>query len=202
MGQRVNIILAVEDSEGIKKVTVYHDQWGIGRKCPLNIMSLHHAIYNGCSHEGSSTDLINLDPKRSDLFAEYELNYDADGVQNGNDEVHSPFSDFMDPASVGAFIDELCDNNNGAMVIHVQETVDNFVRSYDMKVGFLLGHEDEYFTDDSGKEWNKKNRKFGKAFSRWLTLEEWCGLPINDRADKKFTKIVKSYMEYFNIGSF
>ena len=35
MEQRVNIILAVEDRKDNKKVTIYNDQWGIGRKSLL-----------------------------------------------------------------------------------------------------------------------------------------------------------------------
>ena len=57
MGQRVNIILAVENKENKKKVYVYHDQWGIGRKSLLNLISIHHAFYNKAyekKHHGNS----------------------------------------------------------------------------------------------------------------------------------------------------
>lgn len=206
MGQRVNIILAVEDKENKKKVYVYHDQWGIGRKSLLNLMSIHHAFYNKPYGE-SITETVNLDPSRSGVYLEYEFNYDKNNKQDKNDKVEYKFEDFLIPDKAGDFIDKYCDNNNGAMVVHIKET-DNGTWNPDVsfKVGFLLGHEDEYHTYDYKGEvevYNKENEKYGKAFSKWLSLEDWCNLDINSTyADNDFKSIIETYMKYFEFDTF
>ena len=206
MGQRVNIILAVEDKKGDKKVTVYHDQWGIGRKSLLNLLSIHHSLYNK-GYDKSITEEVSLDPKRSGVYLEYELHYNKKGEQSKKDEVKYPYENFLSPEWIGNFIDSHCDNNNGAMVVHIKET-DNGTWNSDVsfKVGFLLGHEDEYHTYDYKGEvevCNKENEKYGKAFSKWISLEDWCNLDINvTYADKDFKSIIEAYMKYFEFDTF
>ena len=203
MGQRVNIILAVENKENKKKVYVYHDQWGIGRKSLLNLISIHHAFYNK-AYDKSITETANLDPSRSGVHLEYEFNYGKNNKQDENDEVKYKFDDFLVPDKAGDFIDEYCDNNNGAMVVYIKESesTESWKPDVDFKCGFLLGHEDEYKEYD-GKEYNAENAHLGKAFHKYLSLEEWCKLSINSSyADKDFKNIVKSYMQYFNIKEF
>ena len=203
MGQRVNIILAVEDKEFKKKVYVYHDQWGIGRKSLLNLMSIHHAFYNK-TYGKSITETANLDPSRSGVCLEYEFNYDKNNTQDKNDKVKYEFEDFLVPDKVGEFIDKYCDNNNGAMVVYIRESenMESWNPDVDFKCGFLLGHEDECYEYD-GEEYNKENTHLGKAFHKWLSLEEWCKLSINSSyADEEFKNIVNSYMQYFDIKEF
>lgn len=206
MGQRVNIILIVEDKEENKKVTVYHDQWGIGRKSLLNLLSIHHAFYNK-GYNDKFIEVVNLDPKRSDVYNEYEFYYDKENVQKEND-IRFPFENFLVPKWIGEFINSHCDNNNGAMVVYVKEkkTDNPFMFDYDFKYGFLLGSEDAYHVYEwEGKDevCNEENKHFGDAFSRWLTLDEWCGLDINKTyADEEFKEIIQKYATYFEFETF
>lgn len=199
MGQRVNIIVATEDKKG-KRVNVYHDQWGIGRKCLLHLTTLNYAVYN-LSYPYTLTEMNTLDNINKNLFNEYENRYDTNGVilpgKTGNSfpqTVDVPFENFLDPKSVGEFVNKNCDNNNGAMVVHIKNTMKegDFMPNIEFKFGFLLGSEDAY--DD---------KRFGEAFERWLTLDEWCSLPINhEYADDAFKKIISDYIKYFDLESF
>lgn len=90
------------------------------------------------------------------------------------------------------------------MVVHIKET-DNgtWIPDISFKVGFLLGHEDEYYVYDNEEGYNRENEKYGEAFSKWLSLSEWCGLEINAAYTRDgFMEIIDSYMKYFEIGSF
>lgn len=206
MGQRVNIILAVEDRKGNKKVTIYNDQWGIGRKSLLNLLSIHHSLYNK-RHDKSIMEEVSLEPQRSGICLEFELHYNKKGEQSKKDDVKYPYENFLSPEWIGNFIKSYCNNNNGAMVVHIKETVNRtWNPDVSFRVGFLLGRADEYYTyeyDGEVEVYNEENEKYGKAFSKWLSLEEWCSLDINSTyADKDFKSIIEAYMKYFEFDTF
>ncbi len=216
MGQRVNIVLKVTDKENKTKVTIYHDQWGIGRKGLLNIISLHHAFYNK-TYGKSITETVAINPGEAGIYEEYNLFYNQDKlvkfVRDGKDKINlidakqfRKLSNVSNPKSIGEFIDRFCDNNNGAIFIDVVERQDPenpYHTDTDIRYGFLLGSEDEYhvFDYDGEKEiCNPENKKLGPAFSQWLSLEEWCNLEINKSyADEKFKNICKDFFDYFGI---
>lgn len=80
------------------------------------------------------------------------------------------------------------DNNNGAMILFIKES-ENALQYDDYKIGFLLGPEDE-----------KYEQGLGKAWERWLTLDEWCGMEVNrDNTDEKFLTWFHGFMEEFEV---
>ena len=207
MGQRVNIVLKVTDKENKTKVTIYHDQWGIGRKGLLNIIALHHALYNR-EFGKSITETVHLYPEQCGIINLCEFVYEKSKLTGRWKTDPGGFKTLKNvsvPSKIGEFIDSNCDNNNGAVYIEVTEkkAEGTTLPEYEMKIGFLLGHEDEYgvYNYSHGpKIYNKENEKYGKAFSRWLSLEEWCNLGINrSYADEEFKKICKEFFDYFGI---
>lgn len=214
MGQRTSIILAVEDKEGNRKVSVYHDQWGIGRKSYLNMMAVFHSLYNK-RYGKSLTESVRLNPETSGTILEYEYEYAT--VKNGGKNIpvakgvfHSgtdgetgeripAFEDFLDNSACGEFIDSHMDNNNGAMVIHVKEEQKGkagYETEETIRVGWLLGHEDEGHYDEDSDEWVVDVPAYGK----WMTAQEYADIDINKHyADEKFMDIVKGFMDYFGI---
>lgn len=215
MGQRVHIVLKVTDRKNNSKVTIYHDQWGIGRKGLLNIMSLHHAFYNK-RYGKPIAETVKLNPEASGIWEEYNLIYykgrlteflhGKERYDIGDAGSFRRLENVSDPESIGEFIDRFCDNNNGVVFIDVTEIAskDNVLfPDTEIKYGFLLGHEDECGTYDHGGEpeiCNPENGKLGPAFSKWLSLDEWCNLGINKPyTDEEFKQICKSFFGYFGL---
>jgi len=201
MGQRTNIILKVTDFKNNTKVTIYHDQWGIGRKPLLNAIALFHSYYNK-PFEKSACDTVHLNPEECGITKQCEIFY-ANGNLVSDEREAYVFNEIKNlgiPSKIGEYIDTMCCNNNGALVIHVNQAKD------EIKIGFLLGHEDEYEIFTVGgkrKVKNKSNKKLGKAFERWLSIDEYCGMQINKPyADRKFVKICKDFFKYFVIREF
>lgn len=214
MGQRTAIILAVESKEGNKKVSVYHDQWGIGRKPFLNMMAIFHSYYNK-RYGKDITEQIKLNPETSGTILEYEYKYSTikkgrksipvasgvfhSGTEDEIEEYIPDFDAFLDNVVCGEYIDSHMDNNNGAMVIHVKEIQKgkmSYETEYEIEIGFLLGHEDEGHYDDETEKWIVDV----PAYSKWMTAEEYAQLDINKTyADEKFMGIVRGFMYYFGI---
>ena len=201
MGQRTQIILVTEDFEGNKSVRIYHDQWGIGRKPILNIMDVFHRLYNRERFK-SITDTVFMDEEASGICLEYETRYDGEGgivpreTSNGVEQLDIPFRSFLEPSEIGKILTANCDNNNGALVIHIKEErkPDRFFPECNFRFGFLMGEDDAC---------DEENSRFGEEFSRWLSLEEWCSLPINmDYADERFVKVVSEFVGYFGLEEF
>lgn len=218
MGQRVNIVLKVTDAENNSKVTVYHDQWGIGRKGLLNIIAIQHSLYNK-RYGKQLCNAVKLYPEQSNVIEEYTLLYRdgklekfvrcEDGKEIATEKAGSlsDIANVSNPVELGKFIDARCDNNNGVVFVSVTEKkTDSFSSDYDFRIGFLIGHEDEYEVyapDDEPTKvevYNKDNEKFGKAYGRWLSVDEWCGIRINSHyADADFAGICKEFFGYFDI---
>lgn len=197
MGQRTNIILVSKDTKGNGNVKVYHNQWGIGRRMPLALMSLFNGLYNNLSkvsyewYHTNLKDIMHLNEKDCDISLEYEFNYDSDGnlLPQGVTEMpcEMAFDDWKDNQLVGSFIDLRCDNNNGAMVVFcLMDDNGEPNPDVDLKIGFLLGHEDE---DEAGK-----------AYEKWLSPEEYMSLKINSGySDEGFQYMFRMFLEYFEI---
>lgn len=194
MGQRTTIILIAENEKNDRVVRVYYDQWGIGRKPFLNLLSVHHAIYNRRYGE-PLTEIMTLDNVRSKTIPMFIFTYTkhkkSTAIDFDGDQIKCPkFDTFTDPKRIGKFIDSHCDNNNGAMVIRIKD-LGHY--SYDFSVGFLMGHEDEPYDSETNPEGER-------AFSRWLTMDEYAKLPINRMyADDGFMKIINDFCRYFGI---
>lgn len=193
MGQRTQMIVLINDHENKEKNTgfVFHYQWGVGRKMLLALMGLHRNLYN--FERWSDKPLAEIATSYKDFsgWLEYKMTFhrlkkyvDIEPQEHREPETRGyVYEDFLNPAFIDDFTANYCDNNNGVMVV----TIDWWSRNKkSMKVGWLRGYEDA--------------RGGLKAFDRWLSLEEWCNMPVNrDFADEKFKKIVRNYMDYFEI---
>ena len=215
MGQRTNIILVSESVKGRRNVKVYHDQWGIGRKSFLDLMTVGTALYNK-NWDEDICDATRIPKGMSNAFQTYELEYDADGacyefkdtegegrVLDRNDA--PAWEDWFKPEKIGEFIKYNCDNNNGGMVVFVKETKmeNSYLTEWSVEAKWLLGYEDEFgeYEYNGKKEvCNPENIKLGAAYSRWLTADLYAGLLINCKyADKPFMDAVKKFCNYFEI---
>ena len=210
MGQRTAIIIVSKDPDHKTVVRSYHDQWGIGRKMPMALMSLFFRLYNR-QYGTKLTDISYLDPRQHNIHLEYVAEY---GGPNGRlkkfteawDEdkpteykptdavfkklftsVPKTAKGWDDPATVGKFVYHHHDNNNGALVVYVTRGANEDWGTPTVKYGWLLGTEDAYDMPEP-------------PLSRWFTTEEFLTLPINvDYADTEFRNIFKGFLDYFEV---
>lgn len=193
MGQRTQMIVLINDHERKEHNTgfVFHYQWGVGRKMLLALMGLHRNLYNFQRFPNKPLAEIATSYKDFSGWMEYKLTFhklkkyaQIEPTQYDEPETKKyTYEDFLTPAFIGDFVDNYCDNNNGVMLVKIDW---KSWREKSMAVGWLRGHEDAC----GGL----------KAFDRWLSLEEWCDMPINkDYADEDFKKMLRNYMDYFGI---
>lgn len=185
------IVLINDHENNSKHGYVFHYQWGIGRKMLLALMGIHRNLYNCYRYDGSG--LLKVAREYNDLAGhlEYSLIFWGGGKltvkyhdTDETEEKYCTFDKFQEPEEIKKFVNEFCDNNNGVMLV----TIDwKSWKEQDMHVGWLSGYEEEYTQNLT-------------PFDKWLSLEDWCNLDINkDYADEKFTKLVRDYMDYFEI---
>lgn len=213
MGQRTNVIIVTENINGRRNVKVYHDQWGIGRKSYLDLMTISNAVYN-LDYDGDICSEIFLPKNVTRAVQIYELEYDGDGCcYQFNDKEDDRlirddapgWIDWFYPEKIGEFIKDYCDNNNGGMVVYIKEWKEEGAYRPDQKieVKWLLGTEDEtreYEYKGKKEISNPENFRMGKAFERWLTAEEYAGLLVNcTYADRDFMAMFKKFCNYFEI---
>ena len=185
MGQRTQVLVIKENTNGVKKATFFHHQWGYGRVMYLGFMDLFLQDY---AKDAFKNDYDFYDCKFGTSAKFY------------NENEHVP-EDVLNKANISDLdsirsVFDYGDNNNGGMVVYIKEDKDKFMPSY-FKVGFLLGSEDienEY----NGKVYNKGNDK--APFERWLTPEEYGKMNGgSDYSDPEFVKIFTDFCEYFGV---
>lgn len=191
MGQRTQILVIKENNKGEVKKTLWHHQWGFGRNMYLALMSLYIADYSKDTWD-KDYDFFNTS------FPTIPKLYDI------TDEVSKETLDAADINSLASIrrVFDVCDNNNGGMVVHITENGENYLQSH-FKVGFLMGYEDEYSKSMNGMEtYNLENIDQGKAFDRWLTPVEYGHINGGRKySDPNFMEIVYKFCDYFGIES-
>lgn len=194
MGQRTQIVLAIDDRANNKKIVkVWHRQFGNGRQMYLDLMNIANQFYHVGHSFDNAAERIGLTAEADgcSLVKYMDLHFAAD-----------IFNEILTPAGADDIIFSGQDNNNGGLVIHI--VIEPWSKHHQSKIeyGFLLGYEDEYHISryDDGTIWNPENAKYGKAFSRWLSAEEYAGLEINkDYANKEFLDMFLAFTKYFDI---
>lgn len=228
MGQRTNIIIVSEnkrselnDNKGKVRVQVYHDQWGIGRKSFLNLINVFNYAYN----LPYGKDALSVELNTPNISKEYDFHYDKGVLVNHEEDEDDPkgpeLKTFYTSKGIADFIRRYCDNNNGAIVIYVTTEGERYSDGTNLKVGWILGWEDCAFyrtyegdtpvirskgDDDYGyseeefKKYFGYTQKFGVPGDLFLSADEYAGININRTySDEDFMKVVKGYMEYFDI---
>ena len=185
MGQRTQVLVIKENTNGVKKATFFHHQWGFGRVMYLGLMDL---LIQECAKDPSAKDYDFHECKFGTSQKFYNMNeYVPNDVLSKAD-----INDLDSIRSVFAY----GDNDNGGMVVYIKEDKNKCHLSH-FKVGFLLGSEDiemEWFTKNEYKVNDKA------PFERWLTPEEY-GEMNGGRvySDPEFVKIFTDFCEYFGV---
>ncbi len=216
MGQRTAIIIVAKDKDNKVVVRTYHDQWGIGRKMPLALMSLYNRLYNR-PYGKTVTETAYIDPSQHNISLEFEFNYPTgkelgkafhhdiylkngelvDDVETATRANHHNFiywdyipkkvADWENPKKVQEFINGCHDNNNGALVVFLTPDPEVDWHTPSVKVGWLRGEED-------------RGRLTDKGMNQWMTTEEYLSLGVNKSfADSRFRKMFRSYLDFFSI---
>lgn len=214
MGQRTTTIILTESVKGRKNVKVYHDQWGIGRKSYLDLITISNAVYN-LDYNADICKEIFIPKNTSNAFQIYELEYykngkckkffDTECNKNLKASDAPSWDDWFNSFKIGDFIKHNCDNNNGGMVVYIKETKteDSFRTNQNITAKWLLGTEDHTRTYEINGEVitdNPENKIYGEAYSMFLTAHEYANLEINRRfADSPFMDVFDSFCKYFEI---
>ena len=177
MGQRTQMLIQTVNNKGEKKNHLYHFQWGFGRTMFLQLMDLFiNDYFKDTFKRGYSVfDVTRLTNKASDITEEVEIPEDLDITDI--EQIKKVFKQ--------------CDNNNGGMVIQVNEN-DPSYSAFNYKVGLLLGSEETYdYENDKISE---------EPFSRYVSYQEYfdkaggqfCGVP-------SFVKMWEGFVEFAEI---
>ena len=216
MGQRTAIIIVAKDKDNKVVVRTYHDQWGIGRKMPLALMSLYNRLYNR-PYGKTITETAYIDPSQHNISLEFEMVYPTgkelgkamhhdiymkDGVLTDDVEAatranHRSFiywdyipkkvSDWENPKQVQEFINGCHDNNNGALVVFLTPNPEVDWQTPSVKIGWLRGEED-------------RGRLTDKGMNQWMSTEEYLSLGVNKSyADSRFRKMFRYFLDYFEV---
>lgn len=185
MGQRTQVLVIKENTNGVKKATFFHHQWGYGRVMYLGFMDLFLQDYAKDAFK-NDYDFYDCKFRTSAKFYNENENVPENVLNKAN---------ISDLDSIRSVFD-YGDNNNGGMVVYIKEDKDKFMPAH-FKVGFLLGSEDTEREYD-GDIYNKGNDN--KAFARWLTPEEYGKMNGgSDYSDPEFVKIFTDFCEYFGV---
>lgn len=216
MGQRTAIIIVARDKDNKVVVRTYHDQWGIGRKMPLALMSLYNRLYNR-PYGKTVTESAFIDPTQHNISLEFEFNYPTgkelgkalhhdiylkngeivDDVETATRANHRQFcywkyipknvSEWENPKKVQEFISGCHDNNNGALVVFLTPDPEVDWHTPEFRIGWLRGVEDRGSLSD-------------KDMNKWMTTEAYLKLGVNKTfSDAKFRKMFRSYLDFFEI---
>lgn len=181
MGQRTQIIVVKENNKGEKAIYGFHDQWGYGRSMYFAFMDIFMEDYGkdvfreGYDFLAAPKMETRANVDRLDYFKEIEK--------------HSPNvmsrCKALDRESLALLIQSRCDNNNGALVVHIKEDEVRYHPS-NFKIGFLLGREDATYKQE--------------AFNRWLTPIEYGKLNGGaSYSDAEFCKIFDDFCQYCEV---
>lgn len=181
MGQRTQIAIVIEDKVNNENtLKVYHDQWGIGRRMYLVLMSLANKYYLESDSDNTKEFVKNFEVDTNEMCKIWEKNISESDVQK-----------MMTPEGAKDLVFSHYDNNNGGLVIHL---VVNGWKNIDKDIfefGFLMGPEDALFDE-----------RFGEAFSKWLSAEEFASIDINKSyAHGEFISMFNQFTKYFGLRS-
>ena len=175
-----------ENKEGKMKVNGYYHQWGIGRIMPEAAMGAIIGCFRRDKYRSDFCDSLTVgNAKGAGFLLEYTEEFaPADKL------AHYVWDN---TTMIGGMA---CrhDNNNGALVVYAKE---DEAGNVDFRIGFLLGYEDAYSAEYPDR--NKKNKPLGRAFSRWLTFEEWAALDINDCVRDNFKTLFRVFCEEYGV---
>ena len=107
MGQRTNLLLQIEGRSGARLNRVYHLQWGYRQKLPMAFLQLLSSRY--------------FRPEGADVFQAFTDVLDLNGLDLIDSQDWSKY-DFNKLEDCQEALGH-CDNNNGAMVVIVKESV-------------------------------------------------------------------------------
>ena len=194
MGQRTHFVIVAEDKTKNKgKVTILYNHWGIGRTMPISIMSLIGNLkgydrYWGC-------DFINnamVDFQRLGYTMEKEIEYEKGKAVDINFPIQN-FCDWRDAKIAGNYMSNF-DNNNGCLFMFVSLNGDTYgVPKIKKEIAWMIGFEDAR---------DIENRKYGNAYEKWLTTNQWMSLDVNNRwwkKDPEFKELFNRFLAYFEI---
>ena len=192
MGQRTHFVIVAEDKTKNKgRVTILYNSWGIGRIMPMSLMSLMANLKGFDMYSGR--EFVNnamVDFRRLGYIKEEEIEY-QDGIAVDKDFPIQNFSDWRDVKVAGEYMKDF-DNNNGCLFVFVTLTQDKFGNvNIKKELAWMLGWEDAR---------DAENRKYGSAFSKWLTTNQWMSLEINNHwwgKDKEFKELFNRFLAYF-----
>ena len=186
MGQRTQILVLKENNKGERKAYFFHHQWGYGRNMYLTVMDIQTRDYfketfaQGYSFL-TSPILGATDTKWYDITKDISVE-----VLNAVDPDN--FKSITDVFAYG-------DNDNGGIFVYIKEDEVAY-HGANIKIGFLLGDEDEESVYD-GKLYNEGN---GKAFERWLTPAEYGRMNGGSiYSDPDFIAMFTQFCDYFGI---
>jgi hypothetical protein len=184
MGQRTQIAIVIEDKVNNENtLKVYHDQWGLGRRMYLVLMSLANKYYFEGNSYNTRDFVKNFEVGTNEVRKIWEKNI-------SESDVHK----MMTPEGAEDLVFSHCDNNNGGLVIRVAVNDWNNRDKNIFEFGFLMGYEDARMSNNA--------LRFGKAFSRWLSAEEFASIDINkEYADEEFISMFNQFTKYFGLRS-
>ena len=161
MGQRTQMLIQTVNNKGKQKNRLYHFQWGFGRTMFLQLMDLYLSDYfKDCFQRDYSVfDVTKLTKHAYDITDEVDIPEDLDITDI--EQIKKVFKQ--------------CDNNNGGMVIQVNENVSSY-SAFNYKVGLLLGREETYDYEN--------DKSIEEPFSRYVTYQEYF-----DKAGGQFCRV-------------
>ena len=172
MAQRTQMLIQTVNNKGEKKNRLYNFQWGFGRTMFLQLMDLYLSDYfKDCFQRDYSVfDVTKLTKHAYDITKDTDIPEDLDITDV--EQIKKVFKQ--------------CDNNNGGMVIQVNENNLSY-SAFNYKVGLLLGSEETY-------------KSIEEPFSRYVSYQEYfdkaggyfCGLP-------SFVKMWEGFVKFAEI---
>lgn len=179
MGQRTQIVIQSVDKSGVTTNKVYHLQWGNGRIMPLHLMRLFMKDYFKDIFE-NNYNIAN----RADI---------SDGIKIHDITNEAMFPDNFNIKNIKQ-VKELFkhfDNNNGGMVIRINEN-DPTYKPWDYLVGFVLGHEEC---------WDYVNKvDIEESFSRFVSWKEYFEKVGGKYCqDKDFLRMWNGFIKFVGI---
>lgn len=202
MGQRTHLVIVAEDKVKKKgRVTILFNQWGIGRVMPISLMSLVGNLWAYDKYSGR--DYLNIsmvDYNRLGYVKEKEIEYER-GVALDVDFPIQNFADWRNAKIAGVYMENF-NNNNGCMFVFTTLSEDRERNTKIKKeIAWMIGTEDAYSTC-FGYERNVENKKFGNAYGKWLTTNQWMSIDTNNRwwaGDPEFKELFNRFLAYFEV---
>lgn len=173
MGQRTETFVTYINSKGEKTNNIYYNGWGIGR---VQLMAIFGALFGQAQDE------------KFELDGFCKMHNDTKEIMCEGEDVNA--LDFTDINTIHDIVKHRCDNNNGGIVVIVNDEKPH-IYSKKIKIGFFLGGEECY--DWKKEEWTEE------PYSRFVTFEEWAKKVGGRYVDKAFKKIVKGVFEHFEV---